>query len=50
MRSQVFRISQGEWVCNGCGAVMAEETNQEGVIMVHQEGCPEVQKLITSAG
>jgi len=50
MRQQRFRISQGEWVCAGCGAPMAEAADGEGVAMTHDAYCPEVSKLISAAG
>ena len=43
---QRFRISEGEWVCAGCAAVMTEAADDEGgVTMTHAETCEEVSKL-----
>jgi len=50
MKQQRFRISQGEWVCNGCGAPMVEAADGEGVAMTHDAYCPEVSKMISAGG
>lgn len=43
---QRFRISAGEWVCDGCGAPMMEAgDDQGGVVMTHQDDCPAVAAL-----
>lgn len=43
---QRFRISQGEWVCAGCGAQMLEAADAEGgVMMDHEPSCEEVATM-----
>lgn len=40
------RISQGIWVCSGCGAEMVEPQDDDGgVIFGCSDGCPQVAAL-----
>jgi hypothetical protein len=48
---QRFRISQGEWVCAGCGAPMTEAGDDNGgVIMAHDKDCAQVAALRGASG